>query len=191
MINPSEQDVDRLGEALANNDSKKIRDYYNKFHPRPKTGNQYDNRMPERFFEKIVVGIGGCWTWVGALTRGNYGMIRAMGEQRAHRVSFRIHYGPIPEGTHVLHRCDNRQCVNPEHLFLGTHSDNMIDMWSKGRSNRKHVRGEDHHKTTLSKKEVAYIRKKVRAGCTRVSMARKFNVSPSTVGRIVANKSWL
>lgn len=90
-----------------------------------------------RFFERS----GGCWNWLGGLFKETgYGKFNAgKGENGktitayAHRVSYELHTGPIPEGMQVLHRCDNPRCVRPDHLFLGTQLDNMRDMIAKGR----------------------------------------------------------
>lgn len=95
--------------------------------------------LAERFWEKVRrVGPSSCWEWTAHCDRRGYGEIGSSGNRgkphlRAHRVSWEIHNGPIPDGLFVLHRCDNRKCVNPHHLFLGTAKDNTQDMLAKGR----------------------------------------------------------
>lgn len=98
-------------------------------------------RLEDRFFTKVHKNEG-CWNWSGATMPNGYGLIRSAGGRGgnttlAHRVSYEIHSGSkIPNGLYVLHRCDNRRCVNPEHLFLGTQKDNIRDMIAKGRGVR-------------------------------------------------------
>lgn len=81
----------------------------------------------------------GCWLWGASLKEGKcggYGQLKVNGKEvTAHRVSYMIHKGPIPKGLYVLHTCDVRSCVNPDHLFLGTQKDNIHDMMKKGRAN--------------------------------------------------------
>ena len=88
----------------------------------------------ERFFSRINK-TSTCWLWTGTRTKsGGYGILSIDGKYaRTHRISFEIHKGKIPAGMHVCHKCDNPPCVNPEHLFLGSHLDNMKDMGRKGR----------------------------------------------------------
>ena len=81
-----------------------------------------------------------CWFWQKHKDRDGYGRIKFRGEMSlAHRVSYLIHRGPIPTGKCVLHKCDTPDCVNPNHLFIGTQADNMADMHNKGRGNMKHL----------------------------------------------------
>lgn len=79
----------------------------------------------------------GCWLWVGAANRDGYGLFcgsrKGKAQHLAHRISWELFRGPIPQGVEVCHRCDVRCCVNPDHLFLATHTDNMADMYRKGR----------------------------------------------------------
>lgn len=86
-------------------------------------------------FWRGVTPTSGCWEWAGARSNEGYGQLRngQRGSLQAHRVSWTIHFGEIPDGMFVLHHCDNRPCVRPDHLFLGTQADNLHDMYSKGR----------------------------------------------------------
>lgn len=89
----------------------------------------------ERFHAKYQVATdSGCWLWTGAKTHG-YGEVSYKHSKRlrAHRISWTIHHGKIPDGLCVLHKCDTPLCVNPEHLFLGTQADNLKDCYEKGR----------------------------------------------------------
>jgi hypothetical protein len=95
--------------------------------------------IADRFWAKVEKMPDGCWVWQAARSVSGYGLLApsggVRGDRRAHRVSWELHNGPIPAGLWVLHSCDNPPCVNPDHLFLGTRSDNMRDCASKGRLN--------------------------------------------------------
>ena len=89
--------------------------------------------LRKRFNEKYEISISGCWNWTGSVDSKGYGSIKDGVTSRAHRVAWKLYKGKIPEGIFVLHTCDNRKCVNPNHLFLGTSKDNVRDMMDKGR----------------------------------------------------------
>lgn len=91
--------------------------------------------LEERFWAKVSKAEGdGCWLWTASITESGYGKIRVAGRGlRVHRLAWTLANGAIPDGQHVLHNCDVRNCVRPSHLFLGTHADNMYDMKAKGR----------------------------------------------------------
>ncbi len=87
-----------------------------------------------RLYENIEKTSTGCWEWKGMTGSSGYGNIKAFGRTvSTHRLSFELYNGPIPRDLEVCHSCDNRRCINPEHLFLATHIENMRDMISKGR----------------------------------------------------------
>jgi hypothetical protein len=93
----------------------------------------------ERFMKHVHKSIDpvGCWWWTGSIMSSGYGHFKmAGGMVGSHRASWQLAFGPIPEGLFVLHHCDNQRCVNPEHLFLGTHADNVRDCVAKGRHNQ-------------------------------------------------------
>lgn len=94
--------------------------------------------LAEKFWAKVaMIPFHECWEWTGARFRRGYGHLNTIGraEKQAHRISWELNFGPIPNAMWVLHRCDNPSCVRPDHLFLGTRSDNMLDCLAKGRHN--------------------------------------------------------
>jgi len=87
----------------------------------------------KRIFDRVIKNKNGCWEWQGAL-RSGYGAIKIEGKTKAiHRLSWELNYGEIPKGLLVCHKCDNPKCINPGHLFLGTHNDNAKDAYNKNR----------------------------------------------------------
>jgi hypothetical protein len=136
---------------------------------------------------------GSCWIWTGTYPgsdRGpRYGRFGFMGKKHAaHRFSWQIANGKIPSGMHVLHRCDNPNCVRPDHLFLGTHRDNMLDMFAKGR--RRILRGSEQGLAKLCEQDILLIRRKYSAGARQIDLAKEFNVDQTSISRIVLYKSW-
>lgn len=139
----------------------------------------------ERFWSKVDKrGENECWPWLGSKSSHpthQYGCIRSKDKavkNSAHRLSYKIAYGVIPEDKDVLHRCDNPSCVNPHHLFLGTHADNMLDAAKKGRLSKL---------TMENVKEIVIL---VRDGNSLSSVARKFKISPGAIYHIVNGQTW-
>lgn len=148
-----------------------------------------------RFWAKIdrSAGPDGCWPWTASLTGGGYGQI-GIGNGRnamSHRLSYELHAGsPIPRGLSVLHRCDNRPCCNPAHLFLGTQADNIADMDRKGRARRPTLRGERAGLAKLTDEQVMELRALYAAGTRQIDLAARFGVRQSTVSSIVRRATW-
>ncbi len=153
--------------------------------------NQNDGKTrAQRFWEKVDTA-GPCWLWTASKDSGGYGTIGSGGKiRKAHRVSWEMHRGPIPKGLCVLHRCDVRGCVNPEHLFLGTQDDNMKDCAAKGRIRCVPQHGESNPMAKFSSATVARIREMVSAGISGAEAARITGVSPMQVSRIVRKLAW-
>ena len=129
----------------------------------------------------------GCWLWTGALSPTDYGLFRAGGAHyRAHRASWEIHHGPIPASMSVCHRCDVRACVNPAHLWLGSHLENMHDRSSKGRT----LRGAQQRAAKLDDIKVIEARRIHAQGISQRSLARLLGVDQKTLGNAIRGKSW-
>ncbi len=134
---------------------------------------------------------GGCWVWTGTRSRLGYGMVSVSGRMRTtHRVAFELAYGSIPpgngyHGTCVCHRCDNPACINPAHLFLGTHRENMIDMKRKVRYTKLH--GESHGSAKITEAQARDI---LDSGGTHRAIAERYGVSRSLVTAIKNGRIW-
>lgn len=132
-----------------------------------------------------------CWGWKAALHKGGYGLFGYNGKMHlAHRASWEIHFGPIPKGMFVLHKCDNPICTNPNHLFLGTQLDNMRDMFAKGRGKPGHHFGEKTGTSKLTETQVLEIRAKHASGQSTRSLMVEYNFSKSGIEHIVARRTW-
>lgn len=132
----------------------------------------------------------GCWLWTGAVKGNGYGVIGVSIPRRdnayVHRVMYEHSYGPIPPGMEVCHHCDVRNCVRPEHLFLGTHQENVADCIAKER----HKRGEMEPRAKLTEAHVRVIRDRVAAGERRKDLAVEYGVCTQNVDMIVTRKRW-
>lgn len=134
-----------------------------------------------------------CWNWTGSLNPKGYGQIALKNYPLlAHRVSYALHHGE-PGAMCVLHRCDNRRCVNPDHLSLGTVRDNNQDMLTKGRARGGSMPGECSHNAVLTNKLVLEIRSRFvpgrRGDGPRAS--REYGVSVQTIHRILRRRGWV
>jgi hypothetical protein len=141
-----------------------------------------------RFNRGCILLSNGCVEWTGAKAHG-YGKITVKNKSYStHRLAYLMAKGSIPKGLFVCHSCDNRACVNPEHLWLGTHTDNMRDAISKG---RKLYKGEDNPDSRLTEEQVLEIRKSYEfREVTQKELAKRFNVSRSTIQYILYRKGW-
>jgi hypothetical protein len=144
-----------------------------------------------RFWSKVQKGTG-CWLWTGGLNKPNgYGQIEVEGRHAlTHRVAWQLAHPeqPVRSPLCVLHHCDNPQCVNPDHLFLGTHADNMHDMFDKER--RVQPRGEGHGMSKLTDADVLLIRSRHMQRISAHRLSLEFGVVRSTVQRIVRRDTW-
>lgn len=148
---------------------------------------------------------GECWLWTRGVTRWGYGDTRFNGRhQNAHRVSWQLTRGAIPAGLVVCHSCDNRLCVNPDHLWLGTQRENMHDSWRKGRRDatckgeghwhhrkpESTPRGASHYKSKFTESDVRSIRDARASGVPLRTLACKYGVTPEAIDAIAKRKNW-
>ena len=133
---------------------------------------------------------GTCEIWQHCTTHDGYPLKWYEGKTRMwHRVVFETHYKmKIPKGFCVCHKCDNKRCVNPEHLFLGTYKDNFNDARLKGRM--RWARGERHGRAVLKRRDVLEIRRLCKNGETMKAIAKKFHCGATTIWRIKKNITW-
>ena len=137
-----------------------------------------------RFESKFIKSDGDqCWFWLGHLTNG-YGRFTLNYKScKAYRLSHELYIGPIPEGMHVLHKCDVRHCVNPSHLFLGTNQDNIADRQAKNRQ----AKGENQGQAKLTEEQVIAIRADTRPIRT---IGKDYGISHPTVLMIQSRRTW-
>ena len=154
--------------------------------------------LSERFWSKVEqIPFHECWEWNACRSRFGHGFVGIPGKKTnglAHRLSWELSVGPIPEGLCVLHRCDNPGCVRPDHLFLGTQADNMKDKAAKGRcgdNSRHHVpRGAGHCRSKVSEAQVSKMREARSGGAKLSELSARYSLSEATVSRICRRGSW-
>ena len=159
---------------------------------------QYTSKDIDRFWSHIDKEVSQtfyngtrCWEWTAFRDKDGYGKLWLPGMSRGvHRISYELHFEDIPKDTLVLHHCDNPACCNPQHLFLGTHQDNMSDKVHKGRQTSK----EKHGMHKLSAEQVEEIRKRqrrfARGGDSSYKLAKEFGVNQAHISDIVNYKVW-
>lgn len=145
----------------------------------------------ERFWSKVDKQSNGCWIWTaGKKKKMGYGLFYSDKYRRtvlAHRMAYELSVGLIPDGLHVLHHCDNPSCVRPDHLFLGTETDNAADRNRKGRQSR----GEQIHTARLDTLSVLELRVMYKnGGWSHRMLARRYGVTSGTITRAINHESW-
>jgi hypothetical protein len=145
----------------------------------------------DRFWAKVDKSHeSGCWLWIASLTTSGYGQFKVVASDppvRAHRYAYELVVGPVPDGMVVCHSCDVPRCVNPSHLWVGTHGDNMRDMSTKGRA----PQGETQlRRAVLTEDQVLGVIQMLRSGATHRKIAARYGINSSTVTRINTGGSW-
>lgn len=158
---------------------------------RRSNGNPGYRPAEERFWEKVdkTPGhgpSGDCWIWTGFVHKSGYGYFYFLKKRwEVHRFSYVLHFGDIPSGMCICHNCDNRRCVNPDHLSVGTHRDNTKDKINKGRA--YYLRGEESPGALLTEQEVMAIRE---SGKKQIEIAKEYGVTQAAISLIRCRKTW-
>lgn len=142
--------------------------------------------VEDRFW-RLVQKSEGCWIWTGGSSSAGYGRFAIHAHQMvgAHRFSYALVHGPIPDGLFICHTCDNPPCVRPDHLFAGTPQENSTDCVQKQR--RPDQRGKG---TKLTRERADEIKRRVSEGASQANVAREYGISPSHVSRIMSGHLW-
>lgn len=142
-----------------------------------------------KIFERSVIKRDGCWDWNKKEHHSGYCYMNYDGKNIGiHRISWMLYNGMIPNDMSVLHKCDNRKCSNPQHLFLGTNKDNIIDMDKKGRRNP--VKGEAHVNSKLTIEKVKKIKELLNLGVPISRISKDYSMSATAISAIKAGRTW-
>lgn len=158
---------------------------------------EYIGHVRQALKEKIIIDENDCWIWQGQVDRKGYGR-RTFTENKkkrkllAHRISYKIFVGEIPDGLFILHQCDVPRCINPQHLHLGTQKDNLNEMRERDRANdiSKGKKGDRHNLAKLSETDVKEIRRLREKGYTGVKLSEMFNVTNGLIYMIINKRIW-
>lgn len=156
----------------------------------PKRKPSKTSEIPSRLFRSVIFSANGCWIWVGAIDSGGYGSLPTKYGSKAHRASYGYFVGDIPSGYDVMHKCDTRCCVNPDHLAAVTTKENIRDMINKGRERHTPLFGEKNPMSKLTREKVEEIRSLKANGVAQSELSKMFCVSPMTISRAVRKESW-
>lgn len=150
-----------------------------------------DETLKQRLLARRVIADNGCWIWPGAKNNKGYAQINYHCKRKLVHILSHSLFKSDPNGLCVLHQCDTPLCWNPDHLFLGTHLQNMHDMWAKGRARpRKFEVGVGHPLAKLNDEKVVKIRKQIARGINAKEIAATFGVSDSAIKSIRSGKTW-
>jgi len=164
----------------------------------------YPAYVVEKFHDNYIpVPESGCWLWIGSLLRKGYGAMKVGRKShvpmRAHRLSYELHFGNIPSGLFICHRCDTPSCVNPDHLYAGTAKDNCVDRDSRGRGRfflrenggpTRVATGVDHYKAKFTEDDIRNIRRMLSEGISQTAIGRKYGVAQAHISLIKSGKIW-
>lgn len=145
-----------------------------------------------RFWNKVNK-TDNCWLWTGASSKGGYGRFKFEGKLYSpHVISYQLHNKNYDSIKFVCHKCDVPACINPQHLFLGTRSENMKDMTTKGRFKNPVKLGVNHHKSKLTENDVKDIKNRLKQGerVCDIAILYRYTVSANTINNIKNNKIW-
>lgn len=150
----------------------------------------------KKIYQKVKIDlITGCHNWLGSRNKKGYGTINMFSAHfpkkkiyLAHRFMWDYVNGPIPDGMYVLHTCDNRCCVNPSHLYIGTQLENMADMYVRGRANK--AKGETHFRSVLDTPQVIQIKTLIKNGLKPMAISRRLDVKRHLILDIRRGRTW-
>jgi len=156
-----------------------------------KIGDDRDELL-EILYKNISINDNGCWIWTGHIHKSGYGYLNYKNKSfRVHRLSYMLHYHiyDLSDKLKTCHKCDEKLCFNPDHLFIGTQKENVLDMENKGRSN--HPKGSNNGNSKLTEKDIVIIRNEFALGLTTLKvLGDKYNCSDSMIGEIVRGNFW-
>lgn len=150
------------------------------------------NRFKDKFVKlkkHYQISDKGCWEWTGSIDQNGYGVMNiAKKHKRAHRISYECFYGKIPENSFICHHCDNRKCINPEHIYCGDSETNSKDMDDRKRRNA--LKGEENPRSRLKNDDVLKIRELYKQGVNGVELSKLFNCPHTLIYSIINRKLW-